>query len=138
MLEKQTAGAWAKTCNWGFFFPNYEARQSGGRERDNPVGGFGTRIASAAGSFWVQVRGIRLGPPAQVLGEVRRGAPLRLLQLSTRLLRRHMWPWFKTTGTIWDRCTTHFYFSGEWDVHWGYGVLTHGHMLAMLKDRSQP
>ena len=29
-----------------------------------------------------------------------------------------------------DRCTTHFrtYFSGDWDVHWGYGVLTHGHM----------
>ena len=25
--------------------------------------------------------------------------------------------------------TTHFrtYFSGDWDVHWGYGVLTHGH-----------
>ena len=20
------------------------------------------------------------------------------------------------------------YFSGDWDVHWGYGVLTHGHM----------
>ena len=20
-------------------------------------------------------------------------------------------------------------FSGDWDVHWGYGLLTHGHML---------
>ena len=20
------------------------------------------------------------------------------------------------------------YFSGDWDVHWGYGGLTHGHM----------
>ena len=20
------------------------------------------------------------------------------------------------------------YFSGDWDVHWGYGLLTHGHM----------
>ena len=20
------------------------------------------------------------------------------------------------------------YFSGDWDVHWGYGILTHGHM----------
>ena len=19
------------------------------------------------------------------------------------------------------------YFSGDWDVHWGYGILTHGH-----------
>ena len=28
------------------------------------------------------------------------------------------------------RCTTHFRtsFGGDWDVHWGYGVLTHGHM----------
>ena len=24
------------------------------------------------------------------------------------------------------------YFSGDWDVHWGYGILTHGH----LKGRS--
>ena len=26
--------------------------------------------------------------------------------------------------------TTDFrtYFSWEWDVHWGYGLLTHGHM----------
>ena len=20
------------------------------------------------------------------------------------------------------------YFSGDWDVHWGHGILTHGHM----------
>ena len=26
--------------------------------------------------------------------------------------------------------STHFrtYFSGDWDVHWGYGILTHGHV----------
>ena len=26
---------------------------------------------------------------------------------------------------------THFrtYFSGDWDVHWGYGILTHGHIV---------
>ena len=25
---------------------------------------------------------------------------------------------------FWDRCTTHFrtYFSGDWDVHWGYDL----------------
>ena len=23
------------------------------------------------------------------------------------------------------------YFSGDWDVHWGYGVLTHGRMTHM-------
>ena len=23
------------------------------------------------------------------------------------------------------------YFSGEWDVRWGYGLLTHGHMVRM-------
>ena len=30
----------------------------------------------------------------------------------------------------WGWCTTHFrtYFSGDWDVHWGYVILTHGHM----------
>ena len=22
------------------------------------------------------------------------------------------------------------YFSGDWDVHWGYGILTHGHMAS--------
>ena len=40
-------------------------------------------------------------------------------------------PWFSTNGIpFWDRCTTHFSrdFSGGWDVHWGYGVLTHGHI----------
>ena len=21
------------------------------------------------------------------------------------------------------------YFSGDWDVHWGYGMLTHGHIV---------
>ena len=26
----------------------------------------------------------------------------------------------------WGRCTTHF--SGDWHVHWGYGLLTHGHL----------
>ena len=31
---------------------------------------------------------------------------------------------------FWGRCTTHFrtYFSGDWDVRWGYGLLTHGHI----------
>ena len=30
------------------------------------------------------------------------------------------------------------YFSGDWDVHWGYGILTHGHMTdsAWNSDRS--
>ena len=44
----------------------------------------------------------------------------------------HAWLWVNTNGTIWGRCTTQFrtYFSGDWDVHWGYGILTHGHMSA--------
>ena len=25
------------------------------------------------------------------------------------------------------------YFSGDWDVHWGYGILTHGHMFDLGK-----
>ena len=27
---------------------------------------------------------------------------------------------------FWGRCTTHF--SGDWDVHWAYRILTHGHV----------
>ena len=27
---------------------------------------------------------------------------------------------------FWGKCTT--YFGGDWDVHWGYGTLTHGPM----------
>ena len=31
---------------------------------------------------------------------------------------------------FWGRCTSILvYFSGDWDVYWGYGVLTHGHLL---------
>ena len=32
---------------------------------------------------------------------------------------------------FWGRCTTQFraYFSGDWDVHWGYGILTHGQLF---------
>ena len=35
-----------------------------------------------------------------------------------------IWLLVKTNGTIWGRCTTHFrtYFSGDWDVHWGYDL----------------
>ena len=31
--------------------------------------------------------------------------------------------------------TTHFrtHFSGDWDVHWGYGILTHGHIAMTFK-----
>ena len=43
-----------------------------------------------------------------------------------------MWPRANTNGTMpcWGRRTTHFrtYFSGDWDVHWGYRVLTHSHV----------
>ena len=45
------------------------------------------------------------------------------------------WLWAKTVlgfhfGV--GEFTTHFrtYFSGDWDVHWGYGFLTHDHMFA--------
>ena len=36
--------------------------------------------------------------------------------------------WVKTNGIpFWGRCTTHFrtYFSGAWDVHWGYDLGFH-------------
>ena len=42
------------------------------------------------------------------------------------------WLWVKTNGTSLGvgELTTHFrtYFSGDWDVHLGYGILTHGQM----------
>ena len=41
-----------------------------------------------------------------------------------------MWLWVKTNGT--GRCTTQFYFSGDWDIHWGYGLLTHGHVAILV------
>ena len=32
---------------------------------------------------------------------------------------------------FWDRCITHFRtYCSNWDVHWGYGVLTHGHIAS--------
>ena len=49
---------------------------------------------------------------------------------------RPMWLWVKTNGIpFWGfRCTAHFrtYFGGDWDIHWGYGLLTHGHVLKQL------
>ena len=46
-------------------------------------------------------------------------------------LGEQMWPWLsKPMVPSWGRCTTHFrtYFSGDWGVHWGYGILTHSHV----------
>ena len=41
---------------------------------------------------------------------------------------KRLGPGSKPTVPFWGRCTTHFrtYSSGDWDVHWGYGILTHG------------
>ena len=46
----------------------------------------------------------------------------------------HYWTyvsWSKPMVPLWGRCTAHFrtYFSGDWDVHSRYGLLTHGHMF---------
>ena len=30
--------------------------------------------------------------------------------------------------TSWYHFGVLVYFSGDWDVHWGYGLVTHGHM----------
>ena len=41
-----------------------------------------------------------------------------------------IWLWLsKPMVPLWGRRTTHFrtYFSGDWDAHWGYGSLIHGH-----------
>ena len=36
---------------------------------------------------------------------------------------------------FWGRCTTHVRtdFSGDWDVHWGYGILTHGQATLVFR-----
>ena len=52
---------------------------------------------------------------------------------------------------FWGRCTTHFrtYFSGGWDVHWGYDldlmfteitiwILTHGHLYLSVESIRTP
>ena len=45
------------------------------------------------------------------------------------------WSWGNEEGAVGQNQWYHFwvgappilvYFSGDWDVHWGYGVLTHG------------
>ena len=44
-------------------------------------------------------------------------------------------PWVKTVLVpFWGMCATYFrtYFSGDWDVHRGYGVLTHSHMRGSM------
>ena len=34
---------------------------------------------------------------------------------------------------FWGRCTTRFsLFSGDWDVHWGYGLWTHAHVSLLF------
>ena len=48
-----------------------------------------------------------------------------------------MWLWLsKPMGSHFGvgEFATHFrtYFSGDWDVHWGYGLLTHGHVFFPL------
>ena len=41
-----------------------------------------------------------------------------------------MWLWFNTNGTILRQVPPILvYFSGDWDVRWGYGVLTDRHVL---------
>ena len=40
-------------------------------------------------------------------------------------LEAPMWLWVKTNQIpLWGKCATHFrtYFSGDWDVHWGYDL----------------
>ena len=43
----------------------------------------------------------------------------------------------RPTVPFWGRCTTHLSqdFSGDWAVHWGYGILTHGHMTLRQEKR---
>ena len=65
----------------------------------------------------------RLACEALAFGDGRNkmGTPLPYLQAPA------IWRWVKTNGIpFWGRCTTHFRtdFSWDWDVHWGYRLLT--------------
>ena len=45
--------------------------------------------------------------------------------------RWHIWLWVKSNGIpFWVGAAPIlvFFSSGDWDVHWGYDLLTHGHM----------
>ena len=48
-------------------------------------------------------------------------------------IRFHIWLWVKTNGTILG-----WIFSGDWDVHWEYGILTHGHLRWLVFVESTP
>ena len=47
-----------------------------------------------------------------------------------------MWLWVKTNATILGFSVHRpflVYCSGDWDVHWGDGILTHGHVFFQPK-----
>ena len=78
-----------------------------------------------AGASGLCARGRGLGTSA---------AGLRLAYC--RRVFAHLGVGVETNGIpFWGRCTTHFrtYFSRDWDVHWGYVILTHGHLGVWLK-----
>ena len=72
----------------------------------------------------------------------RSGAPLRDLVAGTQPVVRESNASFrvvvpmvvKAKDPIFGWVNSHFrtYFSGDWDVHWGYGILTHGHFQDVL------
>ena len=47
-----------------------------------------------------------------------------------------MWLWIKTNGTM-GAPPILLYFSGNWDVHCGYGILTHGRVATRQRRISQ-
>ena len=41
-----------------------------------------------------------------------------------------IWLWVKPIVPLWVGAPPILvYFSGDWDVHWGYGILTHGYLI---------
>ena len=62
--------------------------------------------------------------PTDALPDVSRPAKARKLFALPRFFGR------ENSGSIWVWVAPPIlvYFSGDWDVHWGYALLTHGHM----------
>ena len=87
----------------------------------HPCGSFGTEASD--GFSFMPALFMATGPTRAEAGHSGKflDHPLAALEASTL----DMWLWVKTNQIpFWGR----FYMSGDWDVHWACGVLTHGHV----------
>ena len=79
---------------------------------------------------WCRTR-VHRGPPKACARSC--SVPVRLHAFAlTEDMGSDIWPWLsKPMGSYFGvgAPLMFVYFSGDWDVHWGYGSLTHGHIV---------